>query len=129
MAAAKYGNGASGGPPRVRSRPMPERDQRLLLSAAFATSVLLLVATLAGHAELLPYAAPLFLLALPLIAGRYVGEEQLERMRCGLHGARRPRRVAAIPATGRRFPASVPRGGRLIAQSLAERGPPVPAPS
>jgi hypothetical protein len=44
---------------------MPARDQRLLLGAAFATSALLLLATMAGHADLLPYAAPVFLLAVP----------------------------------------------------------------
>jgi hypothetical protein len=95
-----------------------------MLGAALATSALLLVAALAGHPELLPYAAPVFLLALPLLAGRYVGEEQLERMRSGFRRARRPRpRAAAVPAC-RRVPASFPRGGRLIAHSLAERPPP-----
>jgi hypothetical protein len=108
---------------------MPERDQRLLLVAAFATSALLLVAALAGHAELLSYAAPAFLLAVPLIAGRYVGEEQLERMRSGLRRVRRLPPRAATPSVGRRLPASLPRGGRLIAHSLAERGPPLLAPS
>jgi hypothetical protein len=108
---------------------MPARDQRLLLSAAFVTSALLLVATVAGHAELLPYAAPLFLLAVPLLAGRYVGEERLERMRSGLRrGARRPPR-AVVPSVGRRLVASVPRGGHLIAHSLAERPPPALAAS
>jgi hypothetical protein len=42
-------------------------------------------------AELLPHAAPLFLLAVPLLAGRYVGEDPLERIRYGLR--RRPRRA------------------------------------
>jgi hypothetical protein len=108
---------------------MPARDQRLLLSAALVTSALLLIATLAGHAELLPYAAPLFLLAVPLLAGRYVGEERLERMRSGLrHAPLRAPRAAGAPA-GRRLAASVPRGGRLIAHSLAERPPPALAAS
>jgi hypothetical protein len=108
---------------------MPERDQRLLIGAAFATSALLLVAAVAGHAELLAYAAPLFLLAVPLLAGRYVGEERLERMRSGLRRARRLPPRAAKPLAGRRPAAALPRGGRLIAQSLAERGPPALAAS
>jgi hypothetical protein len=108
---------------------MPARDQRLLLGAAFATSALLLIAALAGHPELLPYAAPLFLLAVPLLAGRYVGEERLERIRSGLRPARRrPPRTAAPPAR-RRPMALFPRGGRLIAHSLAERPPPALAAS
>lgn len=110
--------------PSLTLSTMPARDQRLMLAAAFATSAALLVAALAGHAELLSYAAPLYLLAVPLLAGRYVGEERLERMRSGLrHGRRLPPRVTA-PTAGRRLAASLPRGGRLIAHSLAERPPP-----
>jgi hypothetical protein len=103
---------------------MPQRDQRLLLAAALVMSALLLLATLAGHPDLLPYAAPLFLLAVPLLAGRYVGEERLERVRAGLGRAplRGPR--AETPPASRRLRASLPRGGRLIAHSLAERPPP-----
>jgi hypothetical protein len=108
---------------------MPERDQRLLLGAAFASSALLLLAALAGHAELLSYAAPVFLLAVPLLAGRYVGEETLERMRSGFRRGRRLPPRAAAPRAGRRLAASFPRGGRLIADSLAERAPPLPAAS
>jgi hypothetical protein len=108
---------------------MPARDQRLLLGAAVATSALLLLAALAGHADLLPYAAPLFLMVVPLLAGRYVGEERLERMRSGLRRAplRAPR--AEAPPAFRRAAAFLPRGGRLIAHSLAERPPPALAAS
>jgi hypothetical protein len=104
---------------------MPARDQRLMLVAALATSAVLLGAAVAGHAELLSYLAPLFLLAVPLLAGRYVGEERLRRMRSGTrHGRRLPPR-GTRPVTGRRLVASLPRGGRLIAHSLAERPPPL----
>jgi hypothetical protein len=96
-----------------------------MLGAAFATSAALLTAAMAGQAELLSYAAPLFLLAVPLLAGRYVGEERLQRMRSGVrHGRRVPPR-GTVPAAGRRLVASLPRGGRLIAHSLAERPPPL----
>jgi hypothetical protein len=108
---------------------MPARDQRLLLVAALVTSALLLLAAAAGHAELLAYAAPLFLIAVPLLAGRYVGEERLERMRCGFAvGRRRAPFGAALPG-GRRLTVPLPRGGRLIAHSLAERPPPALAAS
>ena len=76
---------------------MPARDQRLLLAAAVCMCALLLLGALAGHPDVLAFAGPLFLLAVPLLAGRYVGEEALDRL---------------------------PRGGRLIAEALAVRPPP-----
>jgi hypothetical protein len=103
---------------------MPVRDQRFLLGAALATSVLLLLGSLAGHADLLLYVAPVLLIAIPLLAGHYVGEERLERMGSGFRRAplRAPR--TATPQALRGPVALLPRGGRLIAHSLAERPPP-----
>jgi hypothetical protein len=68
------------------------------------------------------FLAPAVLLALPLIAGRYVGAERLIRAA----GQRRPAAcrcapVVAAPRPRRRVP---PRGGLLIAASLAVRPPP-----
>jgi hypothetical protein len=120
IAAAKYGNALYGQP------PMPRRDQRMLLIAAAGTLAALLLAALLGDIELVAYLVPLLALGAPLVAGRYLGEEALERLR----EARRPRPSRAArsqPATARRTAAAFPRGGRLIAQSLAERGPPLPA--
>ncbi len=109
---------------RPKLRPVPARDQRLLLAAAVATSALLLLAAVAGHAELLAYAAPLFLLAVPLLAGRYVGEERLGRLRRSRQAsARRLPPVASAPGV-RSATALLPRGGRLIATALAVRPPP-----
>jgi hypothetical protein len=104
---------------------MSGRDQRMLFAFAAGTSALVLLAALAGHTELIAYAAPLLVVALPLVAGRYVGEERLRQM----SGLTRPRdrRVAAATPAVRRPAELVPRGGRLIAHSLAERGPPIPA--
>jgi hypothetical protein len=102
---------------------MPARDQRLLaLSAAVAAGLACLLA-LAGHPELLAYAAPLLVLGLPLALGRYLGEETLERLRSRPRRRIRRRLPAQRPA-GRRVAALVPRGASLIAHSLAERGPP-----
>jgi hypothetical protein len=106
--------------------PMPGRDRRLLLVSAVAMSALLLVAAAAGHAELLAYAAPLFLLAVPLLAGRYVGEERLERLRGRAVRTPRRRLAAAARPVVRRRDALLPRGGRLIAEALAVRPPPAP---
>jgi hypothetical protein len=108
---------------------MPRRDQRLLLAAAVSTSALLLLAAAAGHPDLLVYAAPLFLLAVPLLAGRYVGEERLERLRRGRGAAPRRRAPAGVRPSTRRAAGLLPRGGRLIAESLAVRPPPVLAAS
>ncbi len=102
---------------------MPARHQRLLLLAAVSTSALLLLAAAGGHPELLAYAAPLLVLAIPLLAGRYLGEDRLERLRAGFV-PRRSRVPARAASGGRRFALTVARGGRLIADALAERGPP-----
>lgn len=66
--------------------------------------------------------APLIFLLLTLVAGRYVGEERIARLaaRVAPRAPRPARRLAPRPS-----PVGVlPRGGRLIAASLALRGPP-----
>ena len=66
--------------------------------------------------------APLAFLLLTLVAGRYVGEERIARLAARLQqrAPRAARRLAPRPS-----PSPVlPRGGRLIAASLAQRGPP-----
>ncbi|NLT04831.1 MAG: hypothetical protein GXY03_00830 [Solirubrobacterales bacterium] len=76
-----------------------------------------------GH--LLLYAAPLLLIALPLLAGRYVGEDRLARAVASRRGKRpRAERRIAPPRAALRPLAALPRGGRLIAFSLADRPPP-----
>jgi hypothetical protein len=99
----------------------------MMLFAAAATSAVLLAAALAGHVELVAYVAPLLALALPLVAGRYLGEDALERLRVRREPARRRRAAPAMLTGVRRAAAAFPRGGRLIADALAERGPPARA--
>jgi hypothetical protein len=68
--------------------------------------------------------APLLLFLATLVAGRYVGEERIAHLAARWrHPAARRRRVTLL---GRRptAPVVLPRGGRLIAASLAHRGPP-----
>lgn len=104
---------------------MPARQQRLLVISAAVTSALLLLGAYAGHEELLAYAAPVLVLVLPLLSGRFVGEEHIARAAAGRR-ARPMLRLRSLAAPTAR-PArvlSVPRGGRLIAQSLAVRPPP-----
>jgi hypothetical protein len=104
---------------------MPARDQRLLLAAAVGMGALLLVAALAGHPGLLAYAGPVWLLTLPLIAGRYVGEEALERLVRKRPAPRRRLAPRALPKGARRVAVLLPRGGNLIAEALAVRPPPL----
>ncbi|MDX6718185.1 MAG: hypothetical protein QOJ63_439 [Solirubrobacteraceae bacterium] len=98
------------------------RDRHLLLGLA-ALTLALAASTLVGvHSDVL-LAVPVLLLALPLLAGRYVGEERLARLAAAFVSIRD--RAEGSPATAaRRSPRALPRGGRLIAASLAERPPP-----
>jgi hypothetical protein len=75
-----------------------------------------------GMSAGLLFLAPAVLLALPLLAGRYIGAERLSRI-AHARSPRRPRRAAAglPPRAGERL---LPRGGLLIAASLAVRPPP-----
>lgn len=81
----------------------------------------------AGHAELMAYLSPVLVLLLPLLSGRFVGEERIARAAAA---ARRPaRRITPLyrppaPATWLVRVLSVPRGGRLLADALAVRPPP-----
>jgi hypothetical protein len=102
---------------------MARRDLRLLLGLTGLTVALVAVQWLTGAEVLL--ASPALVLALPLLAGRYVGEERIARLAARfVERVRRaaPRLIARLSRAPR---ALVPRGGRLLACSLAERGPPV----
>ena len=103
---------------------MPARDQRLLLAAAVCACACLLLGALTGHPDLLAFGGPLCLLALPLIAGRYVGEEALDRLRRDRPARRRPLISRGLPKGAQRVAVILPRGGRLIAEALAVRPPP-----
>jgi hypothetical protein len=97
----------------------------MLRLVAVVTLTAALVAALAGNLELAAYLLPLCLLVGPLAVGRYVGEETLDRLR------RRRGTESRVPArmapAGRRAATLVARGGRLIAEGMAERGPPAVA--
>ncbi|HEX2070797.1 MAG TPA: hypothetical protein VHF90_04005 [Thermoleophilaceae bacterium] len=104
---------------------MPSRDRRVLVVLALLSSLCLLAEAAGMLAPTLLYAAPLLVIALPLLAGRYVGEEQLTRLaRPGRRSHRGPVARQAPPAGARWTSGVVARGGRLIADSLAVRPPP-----
>lgn len=102
--------------------------RRALLSLVVAS--LAIVAWVLAHGVGAPFEglvmlAPALAFAVPLLAGRYLGERTIERVRAARATlpARRRRTLAAVP---RRRPtlALVPRGGLLLASSLATRPPP-----
>ena len=108
-------------------RPMTRRDRQLLFALAGLTLALASLTLVGVHSDVL-LAVPALVFALPLLAGRYVGEQQLARLAAAF--------VAAAPAPprprscrrARRAPHALPRGGRLIASSLAVRPPPAAPP-
>jgi hypothetical protein len=99
------------------------RDRRLLLVLAVASMAWVLVGAFAGIADGLAMVAPALLVLLPLLAGHYVGEERLVRFARGAPPARRHRARPVRPSHP--AVALVPRGGLLLASSLATRPPPV----
>src|SRR5690349_2530771 len=101
---------------------MPSRDLRILLGLTGLLVGLVLAQAITGADVMM--ASPALVLALPLLAGRYVGEERLARLAARL-GARVARAARTLNDRLPRAPRAVlPRGGRLLAASLAERGPP-----
>jgi hypothetical protein len=95
---------------------------RLALGIALCWAVAL---ALLGSTDVLLFLAPALMIAIPLLAGLYVGEKLIVRLIEGRDDERR-RRLATAPAPAPRHPAVwLPRGTRLIAFSLAERPPPV----
>jgi hypothetical protein len=65
---------------------------------------------------------PAVLLLLSVWLGRYPGEQRILAFRART----RPRRARAATRTARRLGLMLPRGGRLLAASLAGRAPPWP---
>jgi hypothetical protein len=98
-------------------------SERRALAFAALTCVWLLGLELLGVEAALAYLAPALLILLPLIGGRYPGDEALAR---AATRQIRPRRPPSAPTSvARRRPRAVlPRGGRLVAAALAGRGPP-----
>src|SRR6185369_15187110 len=99
---------------------VPRRDRLILLSLALLVAAWMVAETLTGSHTGLLYLA--LTLALPLVLGRYVGEEQLAVL--AGRARSRPRR-RATPVAGPRSCARVmERGGRLVAAGMAKRPPP-----
>jgi hypothetical protein len=102
---------------------VPRRDQRILLGLAALTLLFAVVQSATGISGDVLLAAPALILLLPLLAGRYVGEEGIARLSAFVAPLRR-RSVPARATQPWRAPRVLARGGRLIAVALAQRGPP-----
>lgn len=101
------------------------RDLRPLLAIAVLGVIVALAESVTGLHTGLLLLSPALVLALPLVAGRYLGEDTLERLAARRAVPRpRVRSTAAAPVPRRRPRALVARGGLLLAAALAERGPP-----
>jgi hypothetical protein len=105
----------------ARSRQLPIV---LLAVALVAFPVALLVP---GMATGVLFLSPAIVLLASLLSGRYVGENRLRRL--AAFARRRDPRGARAPQSPlpRRPRALMPRGGNLVATSLAVRPPPLPA--
>jgi uncharacterized SAM-binding protein YcdF (DUF218 family) len=104
---------------------MPRRDRIILLVFASLVAAWLVVQALTGSETGLLYLAPALVLALPLVGGRYVGEERLSLL--AAKRTLRPRRAASRLVATHTFERPMRRGGRLVASSLAKRPPPAAA--
>jgi hypothetical protein len=106
---------------------MPRRDRHILLALAMASLAFAVVQSATGISPDVLLAVPALMLLVPLLAGRYVGEDGLARL-AGARAVPRRRTPSRLGAR-RRAPRLLPRGGRLIAAALAERGPPAAVPA
>ena len=95
-----------------------------MLGLTVVSSALLLAFSFGVIGGAMLHAAPLVLLVLPLLGGRFVGESAIERLVARGEGL--PSRVSASPMTisARGTTRSFVRPGLLLAASLAGRGPP-----
>jgi hypothetical protein len=101
------------------------RDLRPLLAVAVLGVAIALAETITGLDTGLLLLSPALVLLLPLLAGRYLGAETLDRLVARRSRPTRRVRPASAPLPRPRPRATPARGGRLLAAALAERGPPL----
>jgi periplasmic copper chaperone A len=97
-------------------------DRRSVAFAAL-TLVWLLGLELLGVEAALAYLAPALLILVPLLGGRYPGDEALVRV-AGRRSSPTLRRPSSSRPRRRPAGALMPRGGRLVGAALAGRAPP-----
>lgn len=99
------------------------RRTRILLSA-IALAAIAVALLVPGLAVGVLFLSPAIVLLATLLSGRYVGEDRLRRLAAAFRPSRRRRPRAAPGQRVRRRLALMPRGGSLVATSLAVRPPP-----
>jgi hypothetical protein len=104
---------------------MTRRDVRLLFVLAGLAIVSALVQAATGYDGGLAFMAPAIFVAVPLLAGRYLGEDQIARLARWVARRRPPRRAPRVSGHARAPLCLLSRGGALIARSLAVRPPPL----
>jgi hypothetical protein len=103
---------------------MPLSSQFTERRALAFTLCWVFVLAVTGSTDVLLFLAPALLIAIPLLCGRYFGEELIAKL--AARRDRRPRRARlALPLTPGAPRTWRPRGRRLIALSLAKRPPPL----
>lgn len=101
------------------------QPQLIRLAVCLSGAAVLLSVAALGDGSLALLLAPAFLVALPLVFGRYLGEDKLVALRMRRAPRLRPARaVSALPRSPRRLRIA---GGLLVARRLAGRAPPVAA--
>jgi hypothetical protein len=103
----------------------PRRGRIVLWAFALVVAAWMVAQALTGTETGLLYLAPALVLALPLVLGRYVGEEQLAVLAGTSRG--RVARVRVRISAPRGYVRVMHRGGRLVASALAKRPPPARA--
>jgi hypothetical protein len=104
---------------------VPRRDRMLVWAFTLLVGAWMVAQALTGTETGLLYVAPALALALPLVLGRYVGEDQLAEL-AGTSRPPRPR-VRSRISTPRGYVRVMYRGGRLVASAMAKRPPPAGA--
>jgi hypothetical protein len=99
-------------------------QQRRDLTIAGALAGVLLACALSGWSDPLLLLAPAAALLIPLLLGRYPGEQLIVRAAAAVRSAprRAPRRGAPRLRPGRR---TTPRGSALMGRALAAHAPPL----
>jgi hypothetical protein len=104
---------------------VPRRDRIVLWAFTLVVVAWMVAQAVTGAETGLLYLAPALVLALPLVLGRYLGEEQLAEL-AGASRARRAR-VRSRISTPLGHVRVMHRGGRLVASAMAKRPPPARA--
>jgi uncharacterized membrane protein len=104
----------------------PPRHRLVLCAFALIVASWMGAELLTGCQSGLLYLAPAVVLALPLVLGRYVGEQQLVEL--AARPPARSRRRGVRVESPRSYARVMQRGGRLVASGMAKRPPPAAAP-